>query len=62
MYRELAGELGVPLEGEALSDILGDPALKADQIHPNAAGYRHLAAAISQLLMEHGALVRQAGA
>lgn len=56
MYLELAAELEIPVEDEVLSDVLGDPALKSDQIHPNAAGYRRLALAIHQLLMVHGAL------
>jgi len=56
LYRELATELDVPLEGEALADILGDRELKSDEIHPNAAGYRRLAEALDQLLQDSGAL------
>ena len=56
LYRELAAELDVPLEGEALADILGDRELKSDEIHPNAAGYRRLAEALYQLLQDSGAL------
>ncbi|MBK1701202.1 GDSL-type esterase/lipase family protein [Thiococcus pfennigii] len=56
LYRELADELDVPLEGGALADILADPALKADQVHPNAAGYRRLAEVLHRLLVDHGAL------
>lgn len=56
MYERIAESLEVPLEGEALADILGDPALKSDPIHPNAAGYRRLAEAVHALLRERGAL------
>jgi lysophospholipase L1-like esterase len=56
LYRELAAELDVPLEDEALADILGDRELKSDEIHPNAAGYRRLAEALDQLLQNSGAL------
>ena len=56
LYRELAEELGVPLEDEALADILADANLKSDTIHPNAAGYAELATAIHNLLRQTGAL------
>lgn len=56
MYRELSDELDVPLEDGALADILGEPDLKADAIHPNAAGYVRLAAALHALLRQSGAL------
>lgn len=56
MYKELAEELDVPIQDEALADILADRALKSDQVHPNAAGYRRLADAVHRLLVEEGAL------
>jgi acyl-CoA thioesterase-1 len=56
MYERLSRSLGVPLERDALADILGDGGLKSDPIHPNAAGYRELAKAVHRLLVEHGAL------
>lgn len=43
LYRELAEEEKVPLIGDVFSAVLADPALRADQIHPNAQGYRKLA-------------------
>ena len=55
-YREVAEELEVPLEAEALAEILGHRSLKSDTIHPNAAGYRKLAQAIADLLAETGAI------
>jgi acyl-CoA thioesterase-1 len=56
LYEHLAESLNVPLEGDALADILGKGDLKSDFIHPNAAGYRALAEAICRLLVERGAL------
>lgn len=56
MYERLSDELKVPLEEDAVSDILGDGDLKSDPIHPNAAGYRRLAEAVHRLLVEQGAL------
>ena len=55
-YERVASELGVPLEGEALADILGDNATKSDAVHPNADGYARLAEAVERLLREAGAL------
>ncbi len=55
-YQQLAEEYHIPYEGEILSDILAERDLKSDQVHPNAAGYRKLAAAIAKLLHRAGAL------
>lgn len=56
LYFEVAEATGVPLEAAALAAIIGDPALKSDPIHPNAAGYRRLAEAVQRRLHEAGAL------
>lgn len=58
LYEEIAGEAGIPVEGKALTKILGNSALKSDEIHPNAAGYRQLAVALEKLLRRSGALER----
>jgi lysophospholipase L1-like esterase len=52
LYAEVAQEKGVPCANEILHDLLTDPALKSDPIHPNAAGYRQLAQAVAQLYMQ----------
>jgi lysophospholipase L1-like esterase len=56
LYRELADELALPLEDEVLADVLADRELKADQIHPNAAGYRQVSESMHRLLTDAGAL------
>ncbi len=55
-YVESAEALSVPIEADALADILGDNGLKADAVHPNAAGYRELAQRIRDKLQTLGAL------
>jgi lysophospholipase L1-like esterase len=56
LYREIAAEMKIPLEENALTMVLSDGALKSDYIHPNAAGYRRLAESIAALLKKSGAV------
>jgi lysophospholipase L1-like esterase len=56
LYREVADEFGLPLEQKALPRILGRASLKSDHIHPNGAGYAHLAEAVADLLKKCGAI------
>lgn len=56
LYAELAKEEGVPLVADVFADILGKPELCADQIHPNAAGYRRMAEGIAGALRGFGLL------
>lgn len=49
-YAELADEYQLPYAGDILPNILGDRALKSDTVHPNAAGYDRLAAALAELI------------
>lgn len=55
-YEKISKELGVPLEGVLLADILADNKLKADPIHPNGEGYRILAEGIAAFLRKSGAV------
>ncbi len=54
LYEEVADETGVPLLSGVLSEILGNPSLKSDQIHPNAEGYRVMSDRIYDKLKEQG--------
>lgn len=56
LYREIAGKMRVPLDEEIILTILTTRDLKADYIHPNAAGYVRLAAAVESLLKKYGAV------
>ena len=55
-YSEIAKEFRIPYEGEVLGKILKDGSLKADQVHPNAQGYRLMAERVYELLKKAGAL------
>jgi len=50
IYGRLADEYKIPEVDEVLGDILMDPALKADTIHPNDRGHEVLAEAIADTL------------
>jgi lysophospholipase L1-like esterase len=55
-YAEIAKEFRIPYEGDVLGKILKDSSLKADQVHPNAQGYRLMAERVRDLLRKAGAL------
>lgn len=56
LYAELAARGKIPCEEQALSRLLGEPRLKSDHIHLNAAGYRQFAEALQRLLKDAHAL------
>lgn len=56
LYEELAESEQVPLVSDVFADVLADPALRTDAIHPNAAGYRKLADGIAAELRTSGFL------
>ncbi|MEF8727505.1 MAG: GDSL-type esterase/lipase family protein [Accumulibacter sp.] len=56
IYAELASEEKVPLLPGIIAGILSEPQLKADPIHPNAAGYRRLASEVTAQLRHIGLL------
>lgn len=49
-HRQFCRELGVILVPHVLKGILTDPGLRADQIHPNDAGYRQMATHVAEVL------------
>ncbi len=55
-YQALAEELELPWLDGILEQILANPGLKSDSVHPNAAGYRLLAERIAGRLQELQAL------
>ncbi len=55
-YGEIAKEFRIPYEGDVLGKILRDSSLKADQVHPNAKGYRFMAERVADLLRKSGAI------
>jgi lysophospholipase L1-like esterase len=56
IYQELAQELNIPLVEDILGELLANRQFKSDQIHPNAEGYRKLAEAVADKLIELGVI------
>jgi acyl-CoA hydrolase len=54
IYAQLAREEGVLLIPDVFSNVLGQPDLCADRIHPNAQGYRQMAGGILEGLRTSG--------
>lgn len=54
LYEEVAEEEEIPLLSGVLANILSQPSLKSDQIHPNALGYKQIAEKIYESLVENG--------
>lgn len=54
LYGELAAEEGVPLVPEVFAAVLSEAGLRADRIHPNAEGYREMAAGLHARLRTIG--------
>ena len=54
IYEELGDEESIPIIDKVFSEILSQPELCADQIHPNARGYQQMAEGIYQSLVKTG--------
>lgn len=55
-YQQVADKMQVALDNDLIADILSQPSLHSDIIHPNALGYQKMAEKIHQDLIELGAL------
>ena len=53
-YSQVAEGQQVPLIEDAIADVLSDPQLKVDQLHPNAEGHARLAESIFKELQSIG--------
>lgn len=53
-YGRVAGSQQVPLIEDAIAEVLSDPLLKGDQLHPNAEGHAQLAGKIHEALRDIG--------
>ncbi len=54
LYTEISKETDTPLIEGILADILEQPSLKSDQIHPNARGYQQMAREVEKGLRKIG--------
>ena len=53
LYEEVAEEENIPVLSGVLANILSQPSLKSDQVHPNALGYKEMAEKIYASLKEN---------
>jgi len=56
VYETVADNTGVELIPDLIADVLSQPALKSDTIHPNEAGYTEIAETIASELKKLGAI------
>lgn len=54
MYEAIASQTATPLIADVFSEVLSDRALKADQVHPNTAGYLKVNEKIHKALQKLG--------
>ena len=57
LYEEVAEEENIPLLSGMLADILSNPSLKSDQVHPNALGYKIMGEKIYKKLLEESLIL-----
>jgi len=55
-YSEIASSERVPFEEDSIRGVLFDNRLKSDMVHPNAAGYAQIAAAVQKVMKKAGAI------
>ena len=49
-YKKLARKHGIPFDSDIIPDVLSNPSLKSDYVHPNTEGYYEIAQAIADLI------------
>ena len=54
LYDDVADEENIPLLSGMLADIISQPSLKSDQVHPNTKGYKMMGEKIYEKLKEVG--------
>ena len=59
IYEKIAQETGTALIEDVFSDVLAKNGLKADPVHPNAAGYRVVEEGLRTTLIEMGFLSKR---
>ncbi len=50
LFDRLHDRYGAPVVRDVVADVLTDPRLKSDRVHPNGEGYRRIAAAVAETL------------
>ena len=55
-YQQVADEKQIVIDNTLLTDLLKQPSLHSDIVHPNHLGYQKMAETIAQLLKDHGAV------
>ncbi len=55
-YKTIAEDYNIPIEDQILADVLSEPSLKSDPIHPNSRGYGLIAESIYELMRKTGAI------
>jgi acyl-CoA thioesterase-1 len=53
-YAKIADEFKIPFDRDTVADVLADPSLKSDSLHPNARGYGKIAEAIAGIFRING--------
>lgn len=56
LYSDLADELQLPLDDSIIASLMRRPSMKSDYVHFNASGYRELAEAVYELMLDSGAI------
>ena len=59
LYRQIAEQRDLVLEDRIMAEVISQRELKSDRVHPNAQGYRQIAAALAELLQQQGVIPKQ---